>query len=175
MSAPNAYRVEQALAAAMSFRERLREEIGPDDTDALLSALDSETDVFDVLRRVLRAVDENKAFSKAVSERIKNLQDRKARFERRQEAARGLALAMILALDLPGGKFTDPEMSATCGMTKDKLAVPDPAAVPDEYVEIVTTRVPLMDKIAEHVAAADEKPNWVQSVPGQPTITVRVR
>ena len=174
MSAPNAYRVEQALAAAMSFRERLREEIG-DDTDALLGALDSETDVFDILRRVLRAVDENKRFAKMNAERIKDLQDRKRRFENREDAARGLALAMILALDLPGGKFTDPEMSATCGMTKDKLAVPDPAAVPDEYVEIVTTRVPIMEKIAEVYAAAEEKPNWVQSVPGQPTITVRVR
>ena len=174
MSAPSAFRIEQAMAAALSFRDRLREEVG-DDTDALLSAMDSETDVFDLLRRVLRAADENKRLSKMTTERLKDLQDRKHRFESREEAARGLAYSMIVALDLPGGKFIDPEVSASCGVTKDKVTVPDPSAAPDEYVEIVTSRVPLMDKIKAYVDAADEMPNWVQIVPGAPTITVRVK
>lgn len=177
MTAPSSWQIEKAMSAALKFRDQLRADIGECDEDTLLCALDSETDVVDLLRLVLRSADESKHFAAAVAARIKSLQERKHRFEAREQSARGLAIEMIDALGLKDRKFIDPEVTAKCGTTKPKISVPDASAVPDALVEIKTviTRELLMDKITAFLETAQEPPNWASIVPGNPTITIRIK
>ncbi len=53
---PSGYRIQQAMSAAMAFREQMCADLDNTDDEALLLALDSETDALDLLRLVLRSV-----------------------------------------------------------------------------------------------------------------------
>src|SRR6185295_19516276 len=86
---PSGYRVEQAMAAWASARARLLSEDSALEHDqAALDELlgDAEGDVEDVLARLLRAARDAKAMAEASAGLIEDMQARKARFQRRNEA-----------------------------------------------------------------------------------------
>jgi hypothetical protein len=170
MSVPSAYQVQQAMACAASFAAALRQEIGEDDHDRLLMALDSETDAIDLLRRVVRASLDADAQADAADARIKDLTSRRDRFRARKEAARGLAFAMLDALGLP--RLDDPEFTISVGKPRPKVIVTDLDALPEAFVRV--TRSPDMATINAAIKAG-QMPAGVEVANGAPSLTIRTK
>lgn len=140
----------QARAVFASLAPRLREVAVPDDTDALVSALgDDAIEPMDLLRQVIRAKLDADTMADATGERIKVLQERKSRHERRAEALRQAAFAAMDAIGLRSLK--DPEFTATVSAGRASAIVTDEAEVPDEYWKV--TRA--IDKAAINQATKD--------------------
>ena len=166
---PSAFRVAQAMSAAMQFREQLRAEIG-DDHDALLMSLESETEVFDILRRVVRAAIEADTFEDALGERMKEMAERKARFGARSDAARNVAMSMLEALGET--RFDDPEFTVTIGKPRQKVIVTDATQLPEAFVRV--TRAPDMATINAAVKSG-AVPAGVEVSNGAASLTIRKR
>ena len=170
MTTPSAYSVQQAMACAASFAAALRQEIGEDDHDRLLLALDSETDVIDLLRRVVRASLDADAQADAADARIKDLTARRDRFKARKESARGLAFAMLDALGLH--QLDDAEFSVSVGKPRQKVLVTDLDALPEAFIRV--TRAADMATINAAVKAG-QVPAGVEVANGMPSLTIRTR
>ena len=169
MNVPSSFRVEQAMACAASFAAALRQEIGEDDHDRLLMALDSETDAIDLLRQVVRASLEADAQADAADARVKALTARRDRFRARKEAARGLAFAMLDALGL--SRLDDPEFTASIGKPRQKVLVTDEAALPEAFWRV--SRAP---DVATINAALKVGPvPGVEVSHGMPSLTIRTK
>ena len=169
MNAPSAYRVEQAMACAASFSAALRQEIGEDDHDRLLLALDSETDAIDLLRRVVRASLEADAQADAADARIRDLTARRERFRARKEAARGLAFAMLDALGL--SRLDDPEFTVSIGKSRQKVVVTDEATLPEAFWRV--SRAP--DMATVNAALKVGPVPGVEMANGMPSLTIRTK
>ena len=169
MNAPSAYRVQQAMACAASFAASLRAEIGEDDHDRLILALDSETDAIDLLRQVVRASLEADAQADAADARLKALTARRDRFRARKEAARGLAFSMMDALGLT--RLDDPEFSVSIGRPRQKVLVTDEDALPEAFWRV--TRAPDMATINAALKAGPVP--GVEVVNGMPSLTIRTK
>ncbi len=172
MSTPSPFRIEQAMSAALAFREQILAELSGEETDydLLLDCIDGETDAIDILRRVIRGALEAETIEKAVAERIKTLTERKQRFGARGDALRGLAFRMLDALGLP--KLADPEFTASIGQPRQKVIVTDVDALPEAFVRV--TRAPDMATISAAVKAG-QVPAGVEISNSAPSLTIRVK
>ena len=170
MSAPSAWRVEMAMAAAQSFAARMRADDPETDHEALLLALDSETDVFDVLRRVVRAAHESKSFAVSAGARANEIQARADLFSERSKELRGVAIAMLEALELT--KFTDPEFTLSVRPGNERCFVADEARLPDEFFRI--ERKPDLTLI-NAARKQGETPAGVSVERGLPVLTIRTK
>lgn len=130
-SAPSPFAIQRAMSAARDFADRLRADVGETDHDTLLSALDSETDAIDLLRKVVISALEDQAFAAASRERVQNLTARIHRFDNRYEAKRQLSLAMLDALGLPG--LADPEFDLSRTPGSVSVVIVDENAIPELY------------------------------------------
>lgn len=147
--APNAYRIEQAMAAWHAARARLL----ADDADlagdeaALIALLGPETgEIEDILHRVLRAALHAKDMAEAAEQRIADIQSRRDRYRRRAEQARGTAFAIMDALGIRKAEL--PDVTATIAAPKAAVVVTDETALPEQFIR--TRREP--DKAALMVA-----------------------
>jgi len=167
---PSAFQVSAAMSEAQRFAAALQEQAPDLDHDSMVLALDSETPVMDVLRQVVRASLEAGVFVEAIDGRMKDLAERKARYTARKEAARGLALAMMSALDLPG--LHEPEFTVSVTAGKPKASVPDVDALPEAFVRTVTTRSPDMAMVNAAIRAGNDVPGAVLTN-SSPIISIR--
>jgi hypothetical protein len=135
---PSGYRIEQALAAWQSARARLLSEDSALEHDqAALDELlgDVEGDVEDVLARLLRAARDAKAMAEASAGLIEDMQARKARFLRRNEAFRATAFAILDALGR--NRFDLPDITASIRAGQPSVQITNEDEIPDLYVELV--------------------------------------
>jgi Siphovirus Gp157 len=171
--APSAWRVEQAMATWEAARARLlADDIGLEHDQAALDELlgKAEGDVEDVLARLLRAARDAKAMAEATAGLIEDMQARKARYQRRNEAFRSTAFAVMDAL---GRSRVDlPDITASIRAGQPSVQITDEDAVPDIYVELVRK----IDKqtIASVLKSGGEVPGAVTSN-SLPTLTLRTR
>lgn len=115
----------------------------PDDIASLVDMLGNEAaQPMEILRRVICAKLDADAMATATGERIKTMQDRKARHDRRSEALRTAAFAAMDAIGMT--KLVDPEFTVSIIAGRTSVMVADEAEVPDEYWK--TTRA--IDKAA---------------------------
>lgn len=133
--APSGYRIEQALAAWMSARSRLLSddaELAHDEA-ALTELLGPEEGEIDaILARLLRAARYAKSMSDGAAELIEEMQARKARYTRRNEALRATAFAIMDAL---GKKKTElPDITASVRAGQPSVVVVDEEVVPEIYI-----------------------------------------
>lgn len=172
MSAPNAFRIEQAMSIAQAAVARLTAEgtINPEtDEAALLGALSAEgAEVETILRRLIQAAIEADAMHDAVSLRMEELSRRRERFGRQHDAYRGAAFAVMDALGLQ--KFTDAEFTASIGKPRATAVITDEAAIPDEYWD--TKRVLAKGRLGADVKAGVVVPG-AELGNGLPTLTIR--
>lgn len=131
--------------------------------------IESECDVLERLRRIIRAARHIDAQAKALADMLAEGRERKARLERKADRLRGAAL---WALGELGQKRLDaPDFTATVGAGRGKVIITDEAALPDDVC--VVKREPSKTAIAEWLS---EKP-----CPGAefgnpaPSLTVRTR
>lgn len=169
--APSAWRIEAALAAAEGVRRNLFEadpDLASDET-LMRDLLDGETDVFDVLRRLVVFSLEANAMADAAGRRASDLAARKARYERRRDMARGAVLGMMDALGekaLPDAEFTATIRAGALG-----VSITDETLLPDEYVE--TTRKPKVKAIGDALKAETIVPG-AELVRGMPILHIKV-
>lgn len=139
--APNAYKVEQALAAWNSARARLlAEDLELEHDERALAELlgSAEADVETILTRLLRAARHADAMAGAAKEEIQDLHARKARYENRASIARQTAFAVMQATDRHKFEAAGGTWSMRAG--QQSVVVTDVEQVPDIYVRI--ERVP---------------------------------
>lgn len=105
-----------------------------DDDDTWLLALESETDVKEYLRTVERKREDAAALEEALSLTIDALRQRKARFERREQAMRALMFSAMQTADLT--RLEMPEATLSIRQGTPKVVITDEAAIPDEFMRI---------------------------------------
>ena len=121
----------------------------------------------EVLSRLLDMSQEAKAMAQAVKLRADDLAARKARYERQEEGFRTLMQSVMERAGLP--KVVLPEATISITHRKPMPFVTNEAALPDEFVTIVTTRKPNMDAIK----AASHLPPGVSMSNGKAVLNVR--
>lgn len=170
---PSGYRVEQAMSVWSAARARLLSEDsglehGEVGLDELLGA--AEGDVEDILARLLRASRDAKAMAKASASLIEDMQTRKVRFQRRDEAFRATAFAIMTALER--SKLELPDLTASIRAGQPSVQITDEDAVPDLYVHMERR----IDKqtIASVLKSGGEVPGAELSN-SLPTLSLRVR
>jgi hypothetical protein len=168
--APSSFRVEQAMAAAGALRQSILAD-DPDlasDETALRDLLDGETDVYDVLRRMVRFVLDAESLADAAGERVEKLNARKARFQKRANLGRGAVLAMLDALG--DKKFTDAEFVVTMRPGTPSVYVLDEDALPEQFVKV--TRAPMKAEIGKALKAGQDVPGATIGN-GIPTLAIK--
>ena len=169
MSAPSAFRIEQAMSVAQAARARLQDD--PDlaaDETAMRDLLDGESDVMDLLRRLARFALEAEAQAGAAKARVDNLRGRQKRFEARENHARQAIYGMMDALGLC--TLPDPEFTLSIRAGTRAVFITDEAALPDEFVKV--SRTP--DKAAIAVALkADRAVPGAELSNSMPTLTLK--
>lgn len=144
LSAPSAYQIEQAMAAAMAAAARIQAD-GAEATDEaeLLAALAAEgAPIDDILTRLIRAAMEADALAEAATARIEAITERRARFRNHRDTWRAAAFAVMDALGLKTLKAADFTASVSAG--RPAVIVTDEAAIPADYVKTTT----VIDKAA---------------------------
>lgn len=105
-----------------------------DDDDTWQLALESETDVKEYLRTVERKREDAAALEEALSSTIDALRQRKARFERREQAMRALMFSAMQWADLTKVELAEATLSIRNGAPK--VIITDEAAIPDEFMRV---------------------------------------
>ena len=142
------------------------------DEDEVLRAdmIEGETDLHEFLRDIERKRRNADTFVDALAIEITTLRDRRARFERRDQALRALMFNLLQWAEVK--KVELPEATISIRAGQQKVIVEDENAIPDEYCRII--REP--DKIKIKAALLEFK-----SVAGaalsnaEPTLAVRIK
>jgi hypothetical protein len=175
VKAPSGYAVEQVMSAWQAARARLLDE-DPElqhDEAALSEILGpKEGDVRDVLSRVLRAAVHADSMADAASARVDAMQLRKARYQRRSDAMRALGFAVLDALGERKIELAD--LTATIRAGREQVIVTDLDAVPNIYVEEVTTRKPDKATILSVLKSGGEVPGC-ERANGLPSLSIRTK
>lgn len=141
ITAPSGYKIEQALSVWQSVRARLLNEdaeLANDEAGIQLLLGDADGDVRDILGRLLRAAVHAGAMAEAAGERIEAMRGRQDRYKRRAAAMRGTAFAIMDVLGET--KIELPDLTASVRKGTQSAMIVDEAAIPDIFVEVVTTR-----------------------------------
>lgn len=140
-----------------------------EDADTWEILLEGETDLHEILTRIVREEREVISFTDALGLRLKELCARRDRFTRKKEALRSLMHSLLDAAELKSLRLPEATLSITNGRVS--CVVTDETALPDEYVQI--TRTPKKLEITKALASG-------QSIPGAmlrnnpPYLAVRV-
>lgn len=167
MTAPSAFRLEQAIATLQAARARMAEAgLSPEDIAGAVGPEDG--DVRDALARLLRHAVLAEATADAMTELQRRMADRKARYQRQASEARATAFAVMDAL---GERRVDfPDMTVSIRQGLPRAVVLDADALPDAFVAI--ERKPRLSEILAALQAGDDVPGATLNN-GIDTLTVR--
>jgi phosphoenolpyruvate-protein kinase (PTS system EI component) len=157
----------RASLAALAAQTNAHDE-DTDLSDVLAILSDDELKIEDVLRRLVRGVQEAEAFSDAIDDRIKQLQARKSRYENRKTSMRQALFGIMDASEKQ--KWTDPEFTISIGKPRTSYIVTDEKLLPDEYFRV--TKTPDKGKITDDAKQGVIIPG-VEETNGMPTMTIR--
>ena len=141
-----------------------------EDMEALALSLESETDLHELLSRLLDAEREAAAMDKAISARLVDLSDRRERYRRTKEACRALMMSLIEQAGM--SKVALPEATLSLRHNPPQPRVTDINALP-----AVCTRVEIKPDMGaiKNACAAGEMPPGVTMGNGSVSLAVRVR
>ncbi len=105
-----------------------------DDDELFQLALESETDITEFLGRVVKRMIEADTMVKAQTIELKELHDRRDRYEARHDAMRSLAFNVMQDAALK--KIELPTRTLSIRMGTPKVIITDEAALPDNLVRI---------------------------------------
>lgn len=153
---PHGAQIERAMSAAMQIISEL-----PDDEDhaLLLGSLDGETDIFEVLDRVIESSIADNKLAELARERAR-------RVEERARKSREIALKIIEALGI--SPLTRPVYTASLTYPR-KPIVTDAMAVPDKFSRVSVDMVAL----GKALRAGETIPGAELRNP-EPQLTIRV-
>lgn len=168
MNAISGWQIEQVMSVAQSFAQRLRDE-GMDDESVAL-ALESETEALETLERVVRMALDAEAMAEAATARIADLAERRARFDRQASDARGVAFAIMDALNIPKHVAADFTLSIRAGAPS--VAITDEAKLPESAWKVTRS----IDKAAIRAALkSGAAVPGAEMAAGMPSLSVRTR
>lgn len=150
-TSPSAWQLQRVVAMAQATVVSLREDDGLiiETDDEVMTALSEEgVDVADVLRRLVQASLQAKADAAAAKQRITDLQMRRERFVRQEDAYRATVAAVMEALNLTS--FRDPEFTLSLRAGQPKVLITDAGKIPPQLIEVSVIRTP--DKAAIRTA-----------------------
>ena len=167
MTAPSAFRLEQAVATLQAARARMAEAgLSPEDIAEAVGPEDG--DVRDALAQLLRHAVLAEATADALTELQKRMADRKARYQRQASEARATAFAVMDALG--ERRIALPDLTASIRQGLPRAVVLDVDALPDAFVAI--QRKPRLRELLAALQAGDDVPGATLSN-GIDTLTVR--
>lgn len=140
--------------------------------DEILRAdmIEAETEAFDFLSQIVRKIGDTKSLAAGTGEYIKELSERKARVERREEALRALAFKIMQAADIKKAEL--PEATLSVRNTPAKVVIVDEPALPADCLK--TTVSPDKTAIKEKLGAGMDVPGALLSN-GEPSLSIRIK
>lgn len=139
-----------------------------DDSELRADTLEGSTNIHDTLARLVAAAQDAKHMAAAVTDRIGELQGRKSRYERRNEAMRALLFRLLKLAGLP--RIQLPDATLSVGKGRDRVEITDVALLPDNVVRL--ERVPDKRAVGELLKAGPVA--GAEMVAGGEVLTVRV-
>lgn len=107
------------------------------DDEAMFDTLDGLTDFTDQIAEVIRSADLDKRFSKAIAEKIIDLQSRKAWLTQKSDKKRSVALHAMQDADIK--KITAADMTIFRSSQKPGTQIINEDLIPKEYFKTVRT------------------------------------
>lgn len=155
---------QQIASLAVQFPELA------DDEEAFALSVESETELPEYLSMILRAIGESRSMAAGTAEYIKELQDRKARFERREEALRILAFKIMS--DGHMQKCERPEGTLSIRNGTPKVIVTNESVIPERYMRVKyePDRIAIKDALAR----GDNVPGATLSN-SEPALSIRTK
>lgn len=137
MTAPSAWKMEQAFSALQSARARIAadERLIDDATGEILDVERMEGDAVALLHQTLRAAAEADAMAKLSDDRMDTLKGRRDRYKARAENLRGAAFAAMDVLEL--ARVELPDLTASLAKGVAQIVITDESALPDAYIRVV--------------------------------------
>lgn len=148
----NIHRAHNLLTLHQQYREMLLVQFPElaDDEAALLDTLEGLTDLNDTLIAILRSRDDDLMLTAGIDARIKELSERKARFEARADAKRSFVGRVMEESGVK--KLEAPDWTVSLGRKPQAVQITDETAIPADYWREKTTRT--VDKVAIKAALA---------------------
>jgi hypothetical protein len=140
-----------------------------EDDETWLLALESETNVEELLTQIVRQIEDTKALVVGTKDRFEELKARKDRFESRVESLRALAFKLMEAAELP--KLELPEATLSIRSVPPSVMITDEEKLPD--IACKFERKPDKTKIKELLASG-----WVAGATmsnGSKSLSIRIK
>ena len=136
MTAPSAWAIQAAMAAAQSALSRLQAtgDVDTDEAAALAVLAEEAPDIDVVLVRLLRAMGEAEASEEAIQRRVLDLRGRQDRYNRQAREYRRTVFAILDALGVRKWRSAEFTVSVTDG--RPGVVITDEDALPDGFVLI---------------------------------------
>lgn len=109
-----------------------------EDGETWLLALESETELDQLLTAIVRQIEDAKALADGTEERLMDLASRRDRFKNRVDSLRALAFKMLDASGLPKVELPEATLSIRKGQQL-LVGEADPASLPDELCKVSRT------------------------------------
>lgn len=116
-----------------------------DDEEGWSLSLETETELDEMLTKLVRMIEDSKALIEGTGARMDELKARQDRFKRRIEAYRSLIFKLMQAAELPKRELPEATLSIRAG--SQKVVILDEEALPDIACKFV--RKPDLTKIKE--------------------------
>ena len=132
----------KAARAALAVRESIAA-VTTDDDELLTDMIEGETDLFEIIDRLIARRAENMALAAGAAQHIETMRGRRERFERLAEQDRTLITQAMLIAELPSVRR--PIATLSLSARAAKLVIDDEAAIPSGFWKVGDPR---LDKIA---------------------------
>jgi hypothetical protein len=132
----------KAARAALAVRESIAA-VATDDDELLTDMIEGETDLFEIIDRLIARRAENMALAAGAAQHIETMRGRRERFERLAEQDRTLITQAMLIAELPSVRR--PVATLSLSARAAKLVIDDEAAIPSGFWKVGDPR---LDKIA---------------------------
>ena len=142
-----------------------------DDVELRADMLEGETDLYEMIERILAWIEEDEGNSAALEKQIMERKIRLARFEGRIERKREMISALLDIAKL--NKIELPEATISKRLGKAKLVIVSDDAVPSKYQ--ATKKSPNKSAINTAFEEVEKLPNWLIREDPKPILTVRRR
>lgn len=141
------------------------------DDESWQMSLESETEINELLTTIVRRIEDTRALSSGTSERLKELAERKLRFEHRIVALRELAFKLMQSAELAKIELPEATLSLRAG-AQQLVGEADPKTLPDALC--IVSRVLDRTRIKDALKAGQEVPGFELSN-SPPSLSIRVK
>lgn len=125
------------------YREQLLADHPDIDPETLADTLEGISMLPEIIAKLVRSSREDEAQALALKSMIADMQERKARFERRAEKRMDMVLALMDAAGMK--KHEEPDFTVSLKANPARVVVSDDAQIPDAYCRI--SRLPNLNDI----------------------------